>query len=251
MAVEPSQWSRTNPPAPSDLLRLLLNVCSSPIFDLQSITQPQSPGSSPPPTSSIAGNTDTFSHYQNPSLHDLEQLSTAIDLYRCFTSGKLSLHKAIPSQNSVPYLLAIHPVNPESLNPSPPGEKGAYHSLLRTTRLHQPVGTMTLRTIALGRIWFCHHPTSWVVVMELRGELFALRSDVVAPEELLFTINGELDEAEFERIPAAPLPVFEKAGLKAVHLGNIKILNPSDLSTSDGYMSLPSVTNWESTLVDA
>jgi hypothetical protein len=78
-----------------------------------------------------------------------------------------------------------------------------------------------------------------------------LRSDVVAQKELLFTIIGEGDDAEIERIPAAPLPVFEKTGAKAVHLGNIKILDPSDISPSDGYVLLPSVTNWESSLVDA
>jgi len=86
--------------------------------------------------------------------------------------------------------------------------------------------------------------------MELRGELFALRSDVVAPKELLFAVNGELDDEEFETIPAAPLPVFEKTGTKAVHLGNIKILDPSDTSTSNGYVILPSITNWESSVVD-
>jgi hypothetical protein len=110
---------------------------------------------------------------------------------------------------------------------------------------------MTLRTVTLGRIWFCHHPTSWVVVMELRGELFALRSDVVAPKELLFTTNGEVDDDEFETIPAAPLPLFEKTGAKAVHLGNVKILDPTDTLTSEGYVPLPSVTTWESSLVDA
>lgn len=253
MAVEPWQWSKTNPPTPSDILQVLRNVCSSPIYDIQSSSDQQSPDNSPPPASSRASITDTPLHYRNPSLHDLEQLSAAIDLYGCYTSGKLSLHKAIASQNSVPYLLAVHPVYPESLNTSLAGEQaaGSYHSLLRTTLLHQPDSTITLRTVALGRIWFCLHPTSWVVVMGLRGELFALRSDVVAPKELLWTINGEGDGAEIERIPAAPLPVFEKTGAKAVYLGNIKILDPSDLSISDGFVLLPSVTNWESSLVDA
>lgn len=87
--------------------------------------------------------------------------------------------------------------------------------------------------------------------MGLRGELFALRSDVVAPKELLLTIVGEGDDAEIVRVPAAPLPVFEKTGAKAVYLGNIKILDPSDISTSDGCVLLPSVTKWESSLVDA
>jgi hypothetical protein len=253
MAVEPWQWSKMNPPTPSDILQVLRNVCSSPIYDIQSSSDQQSPDNSPPPASSRASITDTPLHYRNPSLHDLEQLSAAIDLYGCYTSGKLSLHKAITSQNSVPYLLAVHPVYPESLNTSLAGEQaaGSYHSLLRTTLLHQPDSTITLRTVALGRIWFCLHPTSWVVVMGLRGELFALRSDVVAPKELLWTINGEGDGAEIERIPAAPLPVFEKTGAKAVYLGNIKILDPSDLSISDGFVLLPSVTNWESSLVDA
>ncbi len=251
MAVEPWQWSKTNPPTPSDILQVLRNVCSSPIYDLQSSSDQQSPDNSPPPTTFRASITDTPSRLRNPSLHNLEQLSAAVDLYRCYNSGKLSLHKAIASQSSVPYLLAFHPVYPESLNTSLPGEQaaGSYHSLLRTTVLHQPDSTVTLRTVALGRIWFCLHPTSWVVVMEVQGELFALRSDVVAREELLFTIYGEGDDAELETIPAAPLPMFEKTGAKAVHLGNIKILDPSDISKSDGYVILPSVTNWESSLV--
>jgi hypothetical protein len=123
MAVEPWQWSKTNLPIPSDILQLLQNVCSSPIYDIQSSTNHQSPDKSSSPASSRASITSTLSRHRNPSRHDLEQLSAAIDLYRCFTSGKLSLHKAIASQSSVPYLLAFHPVYPESLNTSLSGEQ--------------------------------------------------------------------------------------------------------------------------------
>ena len=137
-----------------------------------------------------------------------------------------------------------------------------YHCLLRTTRLHEAKSTTTLRTIALGRICFEDQPTSWIVVLELRGQLFALRSDSIAQEELLVKDDEDCDDKDPESIPAASLPKFEEPLLKAtaVFLGGTEILEeteilegrkPAGSDPGDGGRILQQVTEGESGLVDA
>lgn len=89
--------------------------------------------------------------------------------------------------------------------------------------------------------------------MELRGKLFALRSDVIAPDELLVKNDEDHDNADLETIPAASLPEFEKTVSKAVYLGKLGILEwrgyPGGF-VEGGYRTLQ-VTEWESVLVNA
>jgi hypothetical protein len=88
--------------------------------------------------------------------------------------------------------------------------------------------------------------------MELRGSLFALRSDVIASEELLVEDDEDFDDMELETVSVVPLPEFEATASKAIYLGRIDILDGVDYSGASvhtGYASLP-VTRWESVLVN-
>jgi hypothetical protein len=88
----------------------------------------------------------------------------------------------------------------------------------------------------------------------LRGNLFALRSDIVAEEELQFKEmdDGDLGELTMEKSPAVLLPELEKWSSKAVYLGKISLLGEKevDLATKGGYRVLQ-VTGWESDLVSS
>jgi hypothetical protein len=89
--------------------------------------------------------------------------------------------------------------------------------------------------------------------MELRGNLFALRSDVIAPEELLVEGNEGCDDMELEIISAVPLPEFDTTVSKAVYLGGIGVLDGVDypgVTVHTGYANLP-VAKWESVPIDA
>jgi hypothetical protein len=83
----------------------------------------------------------------------------------------------------------------------------------------------TLCTIDLGRICFERCPTSWIIVLELRGDFFALRFDIIAPGELLVKNDENHDVADLERVPADSLPEFDKTLSKAVYLRKIDILS--------------------------
>jgi hypothetical protein len=79
-----------------------------------------------------------------------------------------------------------------------------------------------------------------------------LRSDVIAPDELLVKNDEDRDDSDLETIPAVSLPEFEKTLSKAVYLGKTDILEwrgyPGGFAEG-GYRNLQ-VTEWESVLVD-
>ena len=185
----------------------------------------------------------------NPTHLSLNKLDVAISL----AINDIPLQKSLGLAD---YALTIMPVCPESLNTPQPYEHGprAYHPLLRTTRLYQATSTITLRTVVLGRIHYKDNPTYWIVVWELRGNLFALRSDIVAEEELQFKEmdDGDLGEPTMEKSPAVLLPELEKWSSKAVYLGKTSLLGEKevDLATKGGYRVLQ-VTGWESDLVSS
>jgi hypothetical protein len=192
---------------------------------------------------------DTPPSIPNPTHLSLDKLDAAINS----AINYIPLQKSLGSAD---YNLSIMHVYPESLNTAQPYEHGpkSYHPLLRTTRLHQATSTITLRTVVLGRIYYKDYPTSWICVWELRGNLFALRSDIVSAEELEFKEmdDGDVGEPSMEKSPAVFLPEFEKWSSKAVYLGKTALLGEKEvlggLGTKGGYRVLQ-VTRWESDLV--
>jgi hypothetical protein len=131
-----------------------------------------------------------------------------------------------------------------------------YHHLLRLTHLHYTSSTTALRTVALGRILYREKPTSWIVVMEIQhGDLYALRSNTVAPEELLDEsddTDDELDAIDQKTAAAVVLPEFDIKSWKAVWIGNTTILDVKHVVgavTNGGYQALM-VEGWDSVTVD-
>ncbi|KAN0066873.1 hypothetical protein V8E54_015045 [Elaphomyces granulatus] len=192
---------------------------------------------------------DTPSSIPNPTNLSLYKLDGAIT---SVLGGGVPLQKSLGSAD---YALSIMHIEPESLNSLQPYENGpkVYNRLLRTTRLYQATSTITLRTVALGRIKYKGRLTSWIVVWELRGNLFALRSDIVSEEELQFKEMDDDDlEASMEKLPPVLLPELEKWSSKAVYLGKTSLLGEKEvlggLATKGGYRVLQ-VTGWESDLV--
>jgi hypothetical protein len=196
---------------------------------------------------------NTPSSIPNPPYRDLKELSTYISLATDYVPKNIPLQKCLGSAD---YTLSVKPVYTESLNQTQPDGPKPYHYILRTTRLHQTTSTITLRTVALGRICYKGQPTFWFLAWELRGNLFALRSDTVAPDELLFEDldDDDLDTPDVETIPAVLLPEFDKLSSKAVYLGKTALLGGDKvlgaLATEDGYQVLQ-VTGWDSELVSA
>jgi hypothetical protein len=192
---------------------------------------------------------NTPSSIPNPPRRDLEELSACIALALDY----------IPLQQcfgSADYTLSVMPIYTGSLNPTQPNEPKPYHCMLRTTRLHQTTSTITLRTVPLGRIFYKGQPTFWLLAWELRGNLFALRSDRVELGELPFEDldDDDLGTPDVEMIPVVLLPEFDELSSKAVYLGKTALLGGDKvlggLATKDGYQLLR-VTGWDSEPVTA
>ena len=185
----------------------------------------------------------------------LEVLSVGLNFYNFFPHDFPYL--PLPTLGATnDYTLSIQPIYPQSLN-SAPLSPGYYHHLLRLTRLHYAASTTTLRTVALGRILHREKPTSWIVVMEIQhGNLYALRSNTVAPEELLDEsddTDDELDAIGRKTAAAVALPGFDNKSWKAVLIGNTTILDAKHIVggvTNGGYQALM-VEGWDSVTVDS
>jgi len=193
---------------------------------------------------------DTPSNIPNPTVNKLEDLSIGLNFYNFYPHDYPYL--PLLTLGAPDYTLSILPIYPQSLN-SAPSSQGYYHHLLRLTRLRYASSTTTLRTVALGRILYRKKPTYWIVVMEiLHGNLYALRSDTVAPEELLVESDDELEAIDLEMIAAVMVPEFDNKSWKAVLLGNTTILDVNRIAgvvAKGGYKALM-VKGWDSILVD-
>jgi hypothetical protein len=215
---------------------------------------------SPHPKSGIPSATlttpisDTPSTIPNPKVSSLEVLSVGINFYNFFRHDFPYLPlPTIGATND--YTLSIQPIYPQSLNPAMLSTE-YYHHLLRLTHLHYTSSTTALRTVALGRILYREKPTSWIVVMEIQhGDLYALRSNTVAPEELLDEsddTDDELDAIDQKTAAAVVLPEFDIKSWKAVWIGNTTILDVKHVVgavTNGGYQALM-VEGWDSVTVD-
>ncbi|KUJ19300.1 uncharacterized protein LY89DRAFT_667276 [Mollisia scopiformis] len=200
---------------------------------------------------SITSISDTPPNVPNPTFHKLQNLIVGLNFYNFYSHDHP--YFPLPPLGATDYTLSIQPIYPQSLN-SDPLSPGYYHHLLRLTRLHYASSTTTLRTVALGRILYLEKPTYWIVVMDIQhGNLYALRSDTVALEELLVESDDQRDNIDWKTIPAAELPEFDNKSWKAVLLGDTTILDGNRIVGGDtakgGYQALI-VEDWDSVTVD-